>query len=1410
MKTKQIKLLLLLGSMILSLNLFAFSNFKTFESITVAEGLNNNTIYDLVRDSKGYIWLSTDMGISRYDGFHSRNFPLMESVSSDKSSAPVFPQAVTRIYPDVDDLFYLQMRQGGIACFDNVKETYLPVHFSRSLGSTKINGLYKVDNYILYIAASDGLYNAEVKRVKKGKEESLHVVLKSTPLLKGNISLLCGDDQGNLFFVSDGKKVVHYSMGTQQIKEIVRTTPRIPVSQLYAEGDYLWICSQSGSPVCYNVKRETSRVIKDISEESSTRLSDTSITGITNVDGKKYYLSTWNGLFQLEFDSENIGEASYTLESVTQGKREKKAAIENKMTTLMWDKDQHILWIGTFGGGMVKASSNKEEAYSCLLQDIDAEVDNIEEDNKGFVWLSTQRKGIWRSATNVFSSKSQFIPWTKGVNASETYRMYKDKNGNIWLGDEDAGIIFIDPQTEEVIRYPLTPEGVKTFSGNANQFCLDSRERLWIVTSQGVLLFDYKTKRCQLVLKYDKELKDVTALVEDKEGEIWLGTNMGLKRLELQSGTFNLVGDYEQQVGLAPDIVTSVYVNSYNQIFAAYIGKLIRIDGREKKQVESVFALTNDLNSGHILCIVDDNNGNTWVGTNSGIMTIRNDRTSFYNYPVSGCYGDVCRLRDGRLLWADSWGLVFFDPLVVKNQPDQKTLILSDLRMNGNSVSVGEKVNGQVILSAAPDTQQEFIFDSSNGNISFYFSDRQYNMMQRKVAYRLLPDEEWKVCPLEDGIHYSHLNSGKYTLQVKIVYPDANEGDLLEIPVIVKAPWWATIWAFIAYIILAAGIYVLVRHCLFAKKRRNLSDVACEAPVHEKQETVEQELIEQEIVESEIVEQKTEQKPEKDEIHHAVLIRFMKELRTPLSIIVTPLREVLQEKNLSKGLSTRMLIAYRNSIGMMNACEQLLNVYDYKPSEGEVKLAPYSIVKVIDSLLFSINEFLRVHPINFQYEKKVKKDLEVWIDKKGIELVIQNLLYNAFTHIQYDGAVVLVLQEVVEEDVIYSSITIVDNGKSEVKILEELPYKDTESLLRVSATEVETGYEVMKHIMKQHHGTISLENIKSGGTKVQIKWPVAKTVFEQDESVVFIEPDAQEDISPMVNALNIKTNENYDEMELTEGEPNVTLVERTRKTLLVVEDYKDIRLYLKTLFEKEYNVLLASNGEEGVNLAKSEVPDLIICDVMMPVKDGYECCKEVKENLDTCHIPFILLTAKVEENDIIKGLEIGADDYILKPFTPKVLQVKVRNLIEGRSNLKRMYTQLLVTPSDELNAIVAEDNKVEIEDPFISTVVKIVEENIQEPDFNVKKLAADLNMSQPTLYRKVKQCTDFTIIELIRGVRMRKAATLLKNKQYPVQEVVEMVGYNDIPTFRKHFVDTYGTTPSTYADSDKQGKAAKS
>lgn len=341
----------------------------------------------------------------------------------------------------------------------------------------------------------------------------------------------------------------------------------------------------------------------------------------------------------------------------------------------------------------------------------------------------------------------------------------------------------------------------------------------------------------------------------------------------------------------------------------------------------------------------------------------------------------------------------------------------------------------------------------------------------------------------------------------------------------------------------------------------------------------------------------------------------------------------------------------------------------------------------------------------------------------------------------------------------------------------------------------ELGIEIMKTTVLAHHGDIQVTQEKNKGTRVVLYIPLGKQHLKNDENVCFIEPEtiAEDPNKAMITAEDKKQQEIANSITAKPIDNP-----ETKYKLLVVEDHADIRLYLKVLFSATYNIIMAENGEEGVRIARKEIPDLVITDVMMPIMNGFECCRILKEDLKTCHIPIILLTALTDDENIVKGIELGADDYILKPFNPEILRTKVKRLIKSRTELKQIYTKLLM-PSITVNGSQEENTEtIIIEDPFITQILNIVNENLQNPEFNVKKLAEMLNMSQPTLYRKVKQLTNFTIIELVRGVRLKRSAELLRSRKYNVQEVAEMVGYNDIPTFRKHFVDFYGTTPSTF------------
>ena len=495
-------------------------------------------------------------------------------------------------------------------------------------------------------------------------------------------------------------------------------------------------------------------------------------------------------------------------------------------------------------------------------------------------------------------------------------------------------------------------------------------------------------------------------------------------------------------------------------------------------------------------------------------------------------------------------------------------------------------------------------------------------------------------------------------------------------------------------------------------------------------------------------------------------------------------------------------------VTVQNICDLMLDIYERENEELILNVSSYPAMHVIYNAITASNELLNVAPIKLHYDKSNQVKEEIWIDYKKVKYILQNVLSNAYRHISYAGNVYVDLLFETIDGKKYCCYRIKDDGKEMIeKSAVYLLSREEGGKQFAKQLHPELGIILMKEHIVAHHGDIRIEQDTESGSCVSIYIPMGKDHFEGDKRVKFIEPEKIE--QPKEKIVSIITPEEK-EQQIKEEQESISLLATTnngKHKMLVIEDHKDIRLYLKVLFSSEYTIVMAENGEEGVKMARHELPDIILTDIMMPVMDGFEATRILKEDLKTCHIPIIHLTALTGDTNAVKGLEYGADDYILKPFNAEILRSKVRRLIENRLNLKKAYMKLMMTSS--ISESDKQENEEQKEDPFIKKIFEIVEKNLQNPEFSVKRLAEMLNMSQPTLYRRVKMLTNYTIIELIRGVRLRNAASLLRTKKYSIQEVSEMVGYNDIPTFRKHFVDFYGVTPSQFTKEEESSEKKK-
>jgi len=494
-----------------------------------------------------------------------------------------------------------------------------------------------------------------------------------------------------------------------------------------------------------------------------------------------------------------------------------------------------------------------------------------------------------------------------------------------------------------------------------------------------------------------------------------------------------------------------------------------------------------------------------------------------------------------------------------------------------------------------------------------------------------------------------------------------------------------------------------------------------------------------------------------ESINDNFFIETIHEMRTPLSLVLGSLALVVQNDDPEKDMSTQLLSAYRNTLAMQDLADQLIGTHRSNDVANYLRIARYDMVEIARQICDIFVDWVAMNNIDFRINTQTPT-LWVWMDRRKMEFALRMLLSNAFKNTFVYGKVTLDISVVNENGKAYSALVVTDEGLDE-----------DESTRR--------GLKQIMDMADAIGGMYRSESDKNG-TSYIIMIPLGKQHL-LDRRVEFVEPE-----SDLVK-LNARQKE-----EIAELIHVIPQKKETGKKLLVIDDSDQIRWFLKHVFNKEYQILEARNGQDGINVALKEEPDLILCDVMLPVKDGYETCREIKNDPKMAQTPVVMLTAKVESEDVITGIEAGADDYITKPFDVEILRSKINSLMKKRDDMKRYFSNSSAASHNEENTLST--------NPFMDAVVKNIEKHLDDSTFEAKVLADSLNMSLPTLYRKIKQYSDLSILELTRNIRLKKAAELLASQQYSVQEVAEMVGFNDTATFRKRFTEQYGVTPSQY------------
>ena len=775
-----------------------------------------------------------------------------------------------------------------------------------------------------------------------------------------------------------------------------------------------------------------------------------------------------------------------------------------------------------------------------------------------------------------------------------------------------------------------------------------------------------------------------------------------------------------------------------------------------KRQKLYVLDSENGLPNNSVSSILEDDYGILWVSCVNGISKIevveKPDRLDFsiINFSTidglqSGKFNERAALRasNGTFYFGGVYGFNSFNPHnIIFNQSKHKAVFTS-LSLFNRNISPTKAYNGRVILPQSLNRVQEVVLKHNENFISLEFAGLNYTNPKRTYfRYKLLNfDTNWTeiITSGAGKVTYTELAPGNYKLIVYTANNDKVWSDAAaDINIIIKPPFWATTIAYAFYLILFVGIVawgISYLHRLEKKK-----------------------LLKQQLINEQ------RQQKELEQMKYSFFTNVSHEFRTPLTLIITPLEAIIKSEK-SEEMKARLSTIYLNAQSLLSLVNQLLDFRKLEMKGEKLKLYKINVNEFIQNVYDQFEYAVRNKELDFILETEVDS-LTIYLDENKIHKVMNNLLSNALKHTPQGGAISIIVSTVHKGSEDYLKISVSDTGSG-------IPEADREKIFdRFYQSEGNNqrmgtgiGLHLTKEYIQLHQGEISVANQPGGGAVFSILIP---TNLKGDESEKMAAHETQVQQLPQPDA--------------TQG---------TDQTLLVVEDNEAFRQFLVEQLSGTFTVIEAANGREGEEIALQKLPDLIISDLMMPHVDGITLCRRLKSNIQTSHIPFILLTARSSDEARVEGYEAGADSYISKPFSMDVLLTRIKNLIEQQQQRREIFQKNIEVSPGSITI-------TSLDEEMVQKALNFVEKNMDNTDYSVEDLSQDIGLSRVHLYRKLQSITGQTPSDFIRSIRLKRAAQLLQSSQLNVSEIAYAVGFNTPKYFTKYFREEFGMTPSQY------------
>ena len=1315
--------------------------------LSIREGLSNNHVVSIAQDKRGSLWFATEEGLNKFDGIRFLTY-YKEEMTGKQS---ITGNELNCLLDDpIDSILWIGTQRAGINAYNYADDSFITYRHDENDPESLIT-----DDITKIIAASDG--NLWVCTYWKGVEYFDKQTGKFTHY---NTETVAGFASNHIWSAIDGDNDLLYighvdrgfsilSLKDKTIKNFVHepqnpnSLPGNEVTCVYKDkSGNIWIGTDRGV-VLFNPEAENFIPFDDSTNCISHRVYD-----IRQLDDNRLWIAMEFGGIAVVDLSQQLFRSSNRIHSLSIREGDNEYGLSNSSIRCLVQDSFGNVWAGSWGGGInfIKRepalfNTYKYSPFPSANNSLNSKIaSGICMDKAGNLWIGTDGGGI-----NVFNKGKRTAIYNaenKKFRNNTVQAALCDSKGGLWFGLFYGGIAYHNPRSQN-FRQILSEDKSRT---DVRSFHEDKQGNIWVGTSEGVYLIDSDSKTIKA--HYNLENNLARCVLKDSEEQIWVGFfggGLGLYDSQLQSiRLFNVLAKFPSNT------INALYEDSRKRLWVATGEGLVCFPSLTDSNYK-VYQRESGLANTHIQAISEDKAGNIWVSTNKGISCLVGNKDIFYNYdhhdnlPMgSFSRGSVAYGQDGNFYFGSINGLCCFNPEIVLQERKSPPAFITNIEIT-DPLNKPEKGQNAIALNGQKSIQLKY----TQNSFSIRFNIQNYALVnQVEYAYMLKGlKNSWYTLTDPNNVTFRNLPPGKYQFQVKTRMRNQEWSDeATSLDIRIAPPLWLTWWAKSFYILLSL---IILFSIFYAYKKRLDAEALYQL---EKQS------------------HKHEQELNNERLRFYTNITH--ELRTPLTLILGPLEDIQKSETLSTKDAQKISVIHQSAIRLLNLINQILEFRKTETQNKKLCVSRDNLVPLIREIGLKYKELNRKPAVDIRLMVE-DEHMSIYFDMEIIHTILDNLISNALKYTE-KGSITISIRQVKRAEVNYTEIRISDTGYG-IKP-EALPhifdrYYQEGGKHQASGTGI--GLSLVKNLVALHEGEICVESAPNQGSTFCISLLTDNTY---------------------PHALHADSQEKEIPRHAEEAQANET-PSSDKPILLIVEDNPDISDYIAESFSENFEVKTAANGKQGMDSALKEIPDIIVSDIMMPVIDGNEMCRELKKDVRTSHIPIILLTAKDSLRDKEEGYQVGADSYLTKPFSASLLHSRIENLLQSRRNLAKHFS---VNAAINDKAAVVTESLNKLDNEFIRKINLLIEERLSSDKIDIGYLSDKMCMSSSTLYRKMKALTGLSTNEYVRKIRMKYAEQYLLEGKYNISEIAFKVGINNLFYFRQCFKEEFGCIPSEY------------